>query len=477
MKKLAILLLLSFAATGVVRAQSFSPDTPAAKQFQAWLAAFNSGDRATLKDFLEKNRPSAVSQLDNQLEFRNRTGGFELKKPESSTATSFSALVKEGSSEQFARIVLDVEPDPPYHIAKIEIRTIPTPLEFAVPRRSESEALDALRTYLDQATAAVQFSGTALVAHNGKTVFEQAYGLADRARKTPNHLDTQFRIGSMNKMFTAVAIMQLVQSGKIQLTDPLSKFLPDYANKDLAAKVTIHHLLTHTGGTGDFFGPEFDAHRLELKTLNDYLKLYEKRPLQFEPGSKWEYSNFGFLLLGVVIEKVTGQSYYDYLREHVFKPAGMTSTDSAPENETVARRSIGYMKENPDSSWMPNTDTLPYRGTSAGGGYSTVGDLMRFALAVENSKLLDAEHTKLLLTGKVDRPGGGKYAYGFGDEETNGIHCYGHGGGAPGMNGELTFCPQTGYIIAVLANMDPPAATRVADYVTTRLPLPASTPN
>ncbi len=433
---------------------------------------FQFGRSLHLKEFLEKYRPSAMERLDSLLEFRQETGGFELKKTEATTATTFTALSEGADSERFGRIVLEVESDPPYHISKIEIRAIPTPPEFAVARMSESEALAALRTYLEQATAADKFSGTALVAHDGKTVFEQAYGLADRARKTSNELNTQFRIGSMNKMFTAVAIMQLVQSGKIKLTDPLAKFLPDYANKDLAAKVTIHHLLTHTGGTGDFFGPEFDAHRLELKTLNDYVKLYEKRPLQFEPGSKWEYSNFGFLLLGVVIEKASGQDYYQYVREHVFKPAGMTSTDSLPENESVAQRSVGYMKENPDSSWTPNTDTLPYRGSSAGGGYSTVGDLMRFALALENNKLLDAEHTKLLLTGKVDRPGGGKYAYGFGDEETNGVHCYGHGGGAPGMNGELTFCPDTGYIIAVLANLDPPAATHAADYVISRLPIP-----
>ncbi len=476
MKKLLLLVLFFFAASVVVLAQSVSLDTPAARQFQAWLAAFNAGDGPTLKDFLEKNRPSAVSRLDDQLEFRRRTGGFELKKPESSTATSFSALAKEGNSEQFVRIVLDIEPDPPYPISRIEIRAIPTPAEFAVSRLSEFQALAALRTYLDQATVADKFAGTALLAHDGKTIFDQAYGLADRAKKTPNQLDTQFRIGSMNKMFTAVSIMQLVQEGKLMLTDPLAKYLPGYANKELAAKVTIHHLLTHTGGTGDFFGPEFDAHRLELKTLNDYVKLYEKRPLEFEPGSKWEYSNFGFLLLGVVIEKISGQDYYLYVREHVFKPAGMTSTDSLPENETVALRSVGYRKENPDSAWTPNTDTLPYRGTSAGGGYSTVGDLMQFAVALASNKLLDAEHTKLLLAGKVDRPDGEKYAYGFRDVETNGIHCYGHGGGAPGMNGDLTFCPQTGYIIAVLSNLDPPAAQRPVDYVLSRLPIAAVKP-
>lgn len=114
----------------------------------------------------------------------------------------------------------------------------------------------------------------------------------------------------MNKMFTAVAILQLVQAGKIKLTDPVGKYLTDYPNQDAASKVTIHHLLTHTGGTGDIFGPEFDSHRLDLKTLNDYVSLYGKRaPAFVEPGSKWAYSNYGILLAGVVIERVSGKSY------------------------------------------------------------------------------------------------------------------------------------------------------------------------
>jgi D-alanyl-D-alanine carboxypeptidase len=134
-------------------------------------------------------------------------------------------------------------------------------------------------------------------------------------------------------------------------------------------------LLTHTGGTGDIFGPEFNKHRKELRTLNDYVALYGKRGPQFEPGSQWRYSNYGMLLLGVVIERVTGQSNYDYVQEHIYKPAGMTLTGSLPEDQAVAGRSIGYMKSE-TGGWAPNTDTLPYRGSSAGGGYSTVGDLL-----------------------------------------------------------------------------------------------------
>jgi D-alanyl-D-alanine carboxypeptidase len=134
-------------------------------------------------------------------------------------------------------------------------------------------------------------------------------GLADREHKTPNQLATRFRIGSMNKMFTATAILRLVQAKRLALDTPVGKVLTGYPNKNVATKVTIHHLLTHTGGTGDIFGPEFDARRLELRTLQDYVKLYGARDLTFEPGARWEYSNYGFLLLGAMIEKVTGKSY------------------------------------------------------------------------------------------------------------------------------------------------------------------------
>jgi len=455
------------------------PDTPAAHQFAAWLEAFNSGDRTKLLEFLQKNQPARAGEIDGEMGFRRMTGGFEFKKAEASTATRFAGIVKERGSDTFAHFTLEVQPAEPHQITQFDLRQMPVPAEFAMPRVSQEAAITALRAELEKRAAEDSFAGAVLVAKDGKPVFQAAYGLADREKKIPNQLDTRFRIGSMNKMFTAVSVLQLVEAGKIKLTDPLGKYLADYPNKELASKVTIHHLLTHTGGTGDFFGPEFDKHRLELRTLEDYVKLYGQRGIEFEPGSRWAYSNYGFLLLGVLVEKVSGQSYYDYVAEHVYKPAGMTLTASLAEDEAVPGRSVGYTREGeeatPGSSlapeaWRPNTHTLPYRGTSAGGGYSTVGDLLHFANALESYKLLDRAHTELLTTGKVDTGGGGKYGYGFGNRSFAGLHCFGHGGGAPGMNGDLEICPQAGYVVAVLANLDPPAASRLSEFALNRLP-------
>ena len=455
-----------------------SPDSrdggPAARQLAAWLAAFNTGDRAALLAYHQQSFPyeaasADVGNIERELGLAQGTGGFELMQTEDAAPTRVAVLLKERDSDQFAHVELEVDAAAPNRVHRFEIHPVPTPERFRPRRMSEADALAALRAEIARAVAADRFSGAVLVAHNGTPILAEAYGLADRERKVPNTLDTRFRIGSMNKMFTAVATLQLVQAGKLSLTAPIGKVLRDYPNAGIASKVTLHHLLTHTGGTGDFFGPEFDQHRLELRTHADYLKLFGKRDLGFEPGAQWAYSNYGFLLLGAIIERATRQSYYDWVSARVYTPAGMTGTASPPEDGPGPNRSVPYTRETATAPWTSAANTLPYRGTSAGGGDSTVTDLLRFANALTGHKLLDAAHTALLTTGKVERRPGLKYAYGFSDEVTDGVRCFGHGGGAPGMNGQLTIC-ESGYTIAVLANLDPPAAGRFADFLVRRLP-------
>ena len=327
--------------------------------------------------------------------------------------------------------------------------------------------------FLREEAAADRFSGAVLLTRNGEVLFSQAVGPADRDRAIPNTLQTRFRIGSMNKMITAVAILQLVEAGKIDLTAYVGDYLTDYPNTELATTVTIHHLLTHTGGTGDIFGPTFDAHRDELRTHHDYVVLYGPRGPEFDPGTRWAYSNYGFVLLGAIIEAVTGQTYYDYVDDRIYQPAEMTATGSLPETEAVPDRSIGYTAPTPGGEWSPNTDTLPYRGTAAGGGYSTVEDLTRFAQALLNHRLLSPDSTDLLFTAKVDSGPGTGYAYGFEDQrDADGSGPVGHSGGAPGINGDLRIYPNSGDVVAVLANLNPPAAQRISSYLHPRLPPP-----
>ena len=453
-------------------------DTPAVQRLRAWLEAFNSGDRGRLQKFMEEQAPGRMSRVDADLAFRNLTGGFELRKIVEATETRVVALLDERESDRFTQMTFEVDAAPPHPMTRFEPRLVPRPAEFAIPRLTEAQVVGALREKAAQHAAADKFAGAIAIAKQGKIIFSSAYGLADRDKRTANAPETRFRIGSMNKMITAVAVLQLAQAGRVKLTAPLGTYITDYPNKDVASKVTLHHLLTHTGGTGDIFGPDFEAKRLQIRTLNDYVTLYGTRGLAFEPGARWAYSNYGFLLLGVVVERVTGGSYYDYVQKHVYEPAGMASTGSQPEGEVVPNRSVGYTKVNagPSSagnqaSWRPNTDTLPYRGTSAGGGYSTATDLVRFAGALLTHKLLNAEYTTLLMTGKVDTPmPGSKYAYGFQDSTAGGVRSVGHGGGAPGQNGDLIIHPDSGYIIAVLSNLDPPAASALSQFASNRLP-------
>ena len=351
---------------------------------------------------------------------------------------------------------------------RVELPATPRPssaVDLVLHRLPQAQAVAALADHAAERARADEFAGAVLVARHGKVLLQDAWGRADRKARTANTPATRFRIGSMNKMFTAVATLQLVEAGKLALDDPIGKYLPEYPNKEVAAKVTVRHLLTHTGGTGDIFGPEFEEHRLQLREHRDYLQLYGRRGLTQEPGARFEYSNYGFVLLGALIEAVSGGSYDDYVRDHVFRRAGMHSTGALPEAVVVPHRAVGYLRASPGSDWVPNTDTLPWRGTAAGGGYSTVGDLLRFAQALDSGRLL----SEATLT-EATRPHNQQYGFGFGVQGQGSLGSYGHGGGAPGMNGELRVFPELGYVVVSLSNLDPPAASELVEFFTLRMP-------
>lgn len=455
----AILALLLLTLTPFASA---SAETAAGKALSAWLAAFNSADPALIRSFDETYRPPRP--LAEMGGFRERTGGFILLRVEKDEPTAIVALLQEKSGDTVARMELSLSSEESPKIAQQNLLAIPRPPDLAIPRMTEKEALAALAARVEELAKNDRFSGAALVARNGKVLLEKAWGRADREAGTPAAPDTRFRIGSMNKMFTAVATLQLVEAGKIGLDDPVGKYFPDYPNKDVASKVTIRHLLTHTGGTGDIFGPEFAQNRLTLREHGAYLKLFGSRGLTHEPGTEWRYSNYGFVLLGAILEKVTGTSYYDHVHARIFQPAGMTATDSLPETEKVPNRSRGYMRR--DAAWTPNTETLPWRGTAAGGGYSTVGDLFRFARALESGKLISKK-----MLAEATREQHSRYGFGFGVEGEGATRSYGHDGGAPGMNGDLQVFPELGYVLVSLSNLDPPAASRVVQYFALRMPV------
>jgi len=304
-----------------------------------------------------------------------------------------------------------------------------------------------------------QFAGAVLIAKDGAPLFTDAFGLASRSPDVRNRTDTKFNLGSMDKMFTAVATMQLVEQGRLSLDGRISDYWPDYPNQGVAAKVTIHQLLVHTSGMGDCFeGDFFTTPKDQLRTLQGYLPLFVHEPLQFQPGARFAYSNEGYIVLGLIIEKVTGQSYWDYVKQNVFRPSEMSHTGAYQLDTEVPNRAIGYTtldaQGNETGTLADNTPLMPIKGTPAGGGYSTVEDLLRFSSALLSYRLLSPESTELLLAGKVEVTEGSQYAYGFFDRTIAGQRVVGHSGGAPGVCNFIDMYLDAGYAVVVLSNTD-----------------------
>jgi D-alanyl-D-alanine carboxypeptidase len=450
-------------------AQVQIPSTPAGEVFGEWLASYNAADVERIAQFQRTyRRETPVADV---LDWRRETGGYELEVLDAPTPTSLTATLREVElPDSRIRFQLTVTPGTPVRIASLDVEQLPT------PRLDEATALAALVARTDALVEQDRFSGAVLVSRNGRVLLERAWGLADRTEGTPNTVDTQFRLGSMNKIITAVAILQLVEAGKLALDTPIAAYLPDYPNKEAASKVTIRHLLTHRAGIGEigfndspeFRTPaEFIARRDAMKTPADYVRQYAGQSLAFEPGTRTEYSSLGFMVLGRLIEHASGEDYYDYVQRHVYDVAGMSVTGSLPETTPVAQRAVGYMRQG--GAWVANDDTLPYRGSPAGGGYSTVGDLFRFSQALSSGKLL----SPAMLT-EATRLQSGWQGFGFEVVGEGALANYGHGGMAPGMNAHFRVFPDPGYVIVVLSNFDPPAAGLVYAFLHDRMPIDAT---
>ena len=324
---------------------------------------------------------------------------------------------------------------------------------------SPSPAVADISAYITDLASQDQFAGTVLVAQQGESIFKGAYGLADRALDVPNQVDTKFNLGSIDKMFTAVAILQLVEQGKLSLDDKTVDILPEYADTRIANQATVHQLLTHMSGMGDYLNSEYYKDiRLQIRSIADYLPLFINTSPRFEPGAQFGYSNAGYIVLGLIVEKVTGQSYYDYVKENIFEPSGMISTAAYELDAETPNLAIGYTKldakGNETDKLTDNSFMMPMRGGSAGGGFSTVEDLLKFGNALLDHQLLSPASTELLLEGKVELGKDIQYAYGFFDHIWEVQRVVSHGGSFPGVCSYFGMYLDTGYILIVLSNTD-----------------------
>jgi CubicO group peptidase (beta-lactamase class C family) len=301
--------------------------------------------------------------------------------------------------------------------------------------------------YLAELTKSGNFSGIVYWARGADVLFKGAYGYASRDYMVPNDIDTKFNLASASKMFTAVAVAQLGEAGKLSLDDPVSKYLgEDWIAPDDGARVGIKHLLSHTSGLGNYWTEEYDnSSKLLFLKIDDYKKLISTTPA-FEPGTKWHYSNTGYIVLGAVVKKVTGESFFDYVQKNIFDPCGMTNTGFYYLDRPVPNIAVGYYEDKEDGGILKNNLFLhTVRSASAGGGWSTAPDMHRFFLALRDNKLIKAETRDLFWAKK---PNAGNYGYGF---MNTGIYV-GHSGGFPGIEAWTYFFPATDNTLIVFSN-------------------------
>ena len=341
-------------------------------------------------------------------------------------------------------------------------------------RLSVSEFVREMDAYLQTNTEKDLFSGVVLVAREGKPIFKKAYGMADRERNISNQVNTRFCLGSMNKMFTAVAIAELVEQGKLSYDDLIGKYLgAEWILAEVGEKVKISHLLSHTSGIAEYFTDEFFNSSAEIyRTLEDYKPFVKEKSLTFEPGTRWAYCNTGFILLGAIIEKATGNNYLDYIKEHIYDPADMDNTIVFNRNKTLPNLAMSYEKvqEEGKAFWRKTAFAGKIKGSPAGGGFSTVDDLLKFAEALRTDLLISSESKELLMSVK---PGlsSMNYGYGFWIESSRKFgRVAGHGGVAPGVSANFRMFLDRGYTLITLSNYSE-AILPVARKIRSLLPL------
>jgi CubicO group peptidase (beta-lactamase class C family) len=307
------------------------------------------------------------------------------------------------------------------------------------------ERLDAVAKAYTSGNA---FMGTALVVRGDNTLLNKGYGMADLEWSIPNSPDVKFRLGSLTKQFTATLVLLLQQDGKLNIQDPVSKYLPDAPKA--WEKITLANLLGHTSGIPNFTSDkDFGTWSMSPHTSAEEIAFFREKPLEFEPGSKFAYSNSNYEVLGVVIEKVSGQRYGDLLKQRIFQPLGMQSTGLDTDELILAKRARGY---------HPSKDGLVYARSesmtvpwAAGSIYSTTGDLLRWEQGLFGGKILSANSLKLMTT-----PGKGDYGLGVMIQQQDGVTIVKHGGGIEGFNTSLMYVPERKIAVVVLSNVNGP---------------------
>ncbi|HET7218090.1 MAG TPA: serine hydrolase domain-containing protein [Vicinamibacterales bacterium] len=414
-----------------------------AQQFEAMAQAHYAV--ALLKKETAKDRAALYDRI------RKELGTLSMDRVERQGPDAPLELNVKGSTGTNGIISIETEADAPYRITAINIDARrrndvstgdPRPGPAIDAGMSEQALTRGLDAYLSKLAAEDVLSGAALVARDGRAIFQKAYGLANRSAGIANTTAMRFNLGSINKKFTEIAVAQLVASGKLAYDDTVGKFFPAYP-QEISRPATLRQLLQHTGGISDFFGEEFSRTAKDRFRSNaDYFQLVSHLPALFAPGARNQYCNGCYITLGAIIERVTGSPYEQYVDAHIFRPAGMSSTGYPQIDGIETNIAVGYTRRTGDGSLRSNVFMHGAAGSAAGGGYSTIGDMLAFDNALREGRLLTPDATVALLGGKPaasGRAGGGM----------------GIAGGAPGTNAVLE--SNGTWTVVVLTNLDPRA--------------------
>lgn len=319
--------------------------------------------------------------------------------------------------------------------------------------QSLKENKEILIDYLNH-IAYPEFSGVVLLAEKDSVLYEKAYGMASLEYDIENNVNTLFNVASITKTMTAVAALQLVDKGLLDLDAPVGKYIPDYPNQTVRDSVTAYQLLTHTAGLNNFLVDDFkDMGKLNLRAIKDYLPLFASKPLLFTPGSKYSYSAAGYVIIGLLIEKISGGSYHHYMEGNVFKRAGMKRTFAIPIDSIVKNKASGYTSNFGESDYLSKNDSYLGYANPAGFYYSTVNDLYKFFDALKEYRLISEPLTKKMMSPLVK---GYNTNYGFGIsvdkrwEQT----IVGHSGGWYGIQCELMYFEKDQVTVVILSNID-----------------------
>jgi CubicO group peptidase (beta-lactamase class C family) len=421
---------------------------PISANAPSWLKAFNADDARALKTLGDDS-------ADFDRDVHEETGGIDLVGVEKDDGKTIHALLRERLSPETWQLALTRDAKNPARFSKIQL--------IGDPMSSPGKAIAALDNFATRLAGKDKFAGVLLVRKDGRDLLANAFGRADANETVPNTLDTKFFFASQGKMFTAISVFQQIEKGRVSLNDKVGKFFPEYPNREIATRVTVRMLLAHTGGMGEMgiLEPQDTANRAHVHSIADIIRLNGARGPAFPPGTKWDYSNYGYVLLGAIVEKASGMDFYDYVKRNIFVPAGMVHT-FYPLREDMA--GIAVPMTPAKGKLVSAMDQWPWRGTPAGGGVSTARDMARFINAL-NAGILVSHASLALAThapgGFGFEPGNG-FGLGFIESGINGLKYWGHGGGAHGDSLVLDYYPQAHVTFVCMANREPPACDRLA---------------